>query len=127
MITKNSGFSFIEIMVITAIVGLLISIAMPNYIRARQKAEEKICVSNQKTIYTAATMYGLKETVPLESMSVAGRLQALTNTGYLRGNKWAECPSSSNDGDYDDYIMTFENGFISNVDCDEKGALHNWE
>ncbi|NQU95089.1 MAG: prepilin-type N-terminal cleavage/methylation domain-containing protein [Candidatus Omnitrophica bacterium] len=127
MITKKSGFTFIEIMVVTAILGFLIAIAVPNYIRAREKAAETVCVGNQKTIYTAVTMYILKETDSIESMSDAERLEALTDAGYLRGNKWAECPSSSNDGDYDDYIITFENGFVSNVDCDEKGALHNWE
>ena len=127
MIAKKSGFTFIEIMVVTAIVGLLVAIAVPNYIKAREKAAEKICISNQKVIYTAVTMYKLSETDSLESMGDAERLQALTDTGYLRGNRWAECPSSSNDGDYDDYIITFENGFIADVDCDEKGALHNWE
>ena len=112
-------------MIIVVIIGLLMSIALPNYIRGRNKARNNICISNQKVIYTAAVMFMNKETDSLEDMGHKERLQALIDRQYIRGTRWLECPSSS-DENYDDYTMTFENGFISDIECDEKPSDHTW-
>jgi general secretion pathway protein G len=124
-IRSQKGFSFIEIMVIIVIIGLILGIAMPNYLDARIKARKSICQSNQKIIYTAATMYLLAEPVSLEALPEDERLQALIDGGYVKGRQWCECPVSV-DKDYNDYEIIFEDGIVADVECKEKPQDHVW-
>lgn len=51
------GFTLVEIMIVVAIMGLLVAIAVPNFIKARQQAREKICKNNLRLIYHALEQY----------------------------------------------------------------------
>jgi len=58
-------------------------------------------------------------------MGDAEKLGSLTARGYLRGNKWAECPASR-DASYDDYDIIMENGIVSDVECKVRPSEHKW-
>ena len=124
-IRSQKGFSLIEIMVIIVIIGLILGIAMPNYLDARTRARKTICQSNQKIIFTAATMYLLAEPVSLEALSEDERLQALIDGQYIKGRQWCECPVSI-DKNYNDYEIIFEDDVVSDVQCKEKPEDHVW-
>ena len=124
-ILSEKGFSFVEIMVVLMIIGLLLSIALPNYIDARIRAEKEVCESNQKIIFTAATMYMLAEPESLEDLSDQEKLDALFDEQYIKRRKWYECPSSS-DNDFDDYEIIFEDNIVADVECKEKPDDHIW-
>lgn len=47
----------------TALVGVLAAIAVPNFTKARERANERACFANQKTIVGAAEMYRLDKNV----------------------------------------------------------------
>ncbi|MDP8298964.1 MAG: prepilin-type N-terminal cleavage/methylation domain-containing protein [Candidatus Tantalella remota] len=46
----KKGFTIIEIMVVVAIVGLLAGIATPQFLQARMRSRENICVANLRQI-----------------------------------------------------------------------------
>jgi prepilin-type N-terminal cleavage/methylation domain-containing protein len=56
----SSGFTLVEIMVVVAIIGLLTSIAIPNFARARTDTQRKVCIQQLKQIETAKQLWGLE-------------------------------------------------------------------
>lgn len=52
-LARRSGFSLIELLVVVAIVGLLISLIVPSLITAREKTRLIMCQSNQRNIVFA--------------------------------------------------------------------------
>ena len=57
----NSAFTLVEIMIVVAIIGLLAAIAVPSFVRAREKAQQTACIANLKGIE------GVKGTWALEA------------------------------------------------------------
>jgi prepilin-type N-terminal cleavage/methylation domain-containing protein len=51
------GFTLIELLVVIAIIAILASILFPVFARAREKARESNCMSNEKQIGLAIHMY----------------------------------------------------------------------
>ncbi|MBM3497701.1 MAG: DUF1559 domain-containing protein [Armatimonadetes bacterium] len=51
------GFTLIELLVVIAIIAILAAILFPVFARAREKARQASCQSNQKQIMTAVLMY----------------------------------------------------------------------
>ncbi|MCM8540372.1 MAG: type II secretion system GspH family protein [Lentisphaeraceae bacterium] len=50
-------FSFIELLVVVAVIGLLISILLPNLLKARNKTRISVCANNQRMISLALHSY----------------------------------------------------------------------
>jgi len=55
--TKDRGFTLIELLVVITIIGILAAIALPNYIKAKDKAREAEVKSNVHTIQIALERY----------------------------------------------------------------------
>jgi prepilin-type N-terminal cleavage/methylation domain-containing protein len=54
------GFTLVEIMIVVAIMGLLVTIAVPNYVKSRSNAQRQMCVENLAQIEAAKQMWGVE-------------------------------------------------------------------
>jgi prepilin-type N-terminal cleavage/methylation domain-containing protein/prepilin-type processing-associated H-X9-DG protein len=54
---SKNGFTLIELLVVIAIIAILAAILFPVFAQAREKARQTSCLSNNKQLATAITMY----------------------------------------------------------------------
>src|SRR5882672_3495385 len=54
------GFTLVEIMIVIAIIGLLASIAVPSYVKARDNSQQNACINNLRQIYVASLSWALE-------------------------------------------------------------------
>ena len=92
-ISKKTGFTLVEIMVVVAIIGLLAAIALPNFVKARAASQTNACIENLTKIE------GAKHTWALENEKVGtdtpGDGDLFGDSLYIREKP--ECPA---DGTY---------------------------
>jgi prepilin-type N-terminal cleavage/methylation domain-containing protein len=85
----RGGFTLVEIMIVVAIIGLLMGIAVPNFIRAKGVAEKNACIGNMKRIEGALQVWAIDTG---ESSDAQPQLSDLVPS-YLRS--WPTCKGVS--------------------------------
>lgn len=65
-IRKSKGFTLVEIMIVVLIIGILMAIAVPNFIKARSNSRLQTVIANLKQIDSA------KEQWAMENGAVSG-------------------------------------------------------
>jgi prepilin-type N-terminal cleavage/methylation domain-containing protein len=68
----QKGFTLVELMIIVAIFGILIGLALPNFVKARTRARQQLCIENLSQIESAKQIWGVENAkkdgdVPVES------------------------------------------------------------
>jgi prepilin-type N-terminal cleavage/methylation domain-containing protein len=56
---RKGGFTLIEIMIVVLIIGILLAIAIPNFMKARETSRTKACITNLKQIQTAKEQWAM--------------------------------------------------------------------
>jgi prepilin-type N-terminal cleavage/methylation domain-containing protein len=88
------GFTLIEIMIVVLIIGILLAIAVPNFVKARESSRTKACVANLKQIQSAKEQWAM-DTRSAGSVTPADA--ALFGTGaYISGPATGPvCPANN--------------------------------
>jgi prepilin-type N-terminal cleavage/methylation domain-containing protein len=112
----KDGFTLVEIMIVVAIIGLLASIAIPSYARARERAYQVTCIRNLQQIDGATHMWSLEMKKDEQEQVTYGDIRP-----YLRGS--LACPSGG---------ATFEGSYtLTTVDAHRSAGgslpLTSWQ
>jgi prepilin-type N-terminal cleavage/methylation domain-containing protein len=81
----SKAFTLVEIMIVVLIIGILLAIAVPNFVRAREVSQKNTCILNLKE------MDGAKEQCAMERRSAPGE----DISGYVIGRTLARPNRSS--------------------------------
>ncbi len=118
------GFTLIELLVVIAIIAILAAILFPVFGKAREKARQTSCLSNQKQIATALQMFTQdnNEILPLKStvwsvLGLAGKVLSCPDAptigqGYVYIGELSGLP-----------LSYFQNPIITAVSADGTAAL----
>ena len=87
------AFTLIEIMIVVLIIGILLAIAVPNFIRARESSRAKACVANLRQIDSAKEQWAMDNRISTGTAGPAMSVLAGTgSTTYIKTDP--TCPSS---------------------------------
>jgi type IV pilus assembly protein PilA len=72
--TRNDGFSLIELLIVVAMIGIIVAIAVPNLMGSRRAANEGSAESSMRTLHSAQSTY--MATAGANNYGTLGNLQA---------------------------------------------------
>src|SRR3954454_7371146 len=85
----RKGFTLVEIMIVVLIIGILLAIAVPNFIKARESSRAKSCVANLKQIEAAKEQWCMDN--KLGTSASPGGSDLYGSGNYIRTTP--SCPS----------------------------------
>jgi len=109
----EDGFTLVEIMIVVAIIGLLASIAIPNYAKAKERAYIATCINNLQQIEGAIHLWSLDMKKDEQQAVTYNDIRS-----YLRGS--LVCPSGGRSFE-DSYTLTTVD---ARPTCRRKPATH---
>lgn len=75
---KEAGFTLVELMIVMAIIGVLVTVAIPSYVGAVRQAREAVLKEDLHTMRSAIDSY------TADKQKAPQSLDDLVNEGYLR-------------------------------------------
>jgi prepilin-type N-terminal cleavage/methylation domain-containing protein len=90
-VSRKSGFTLVEIMIVVAIIGLLAAIAIPNFVRARTTSQMNACINNLRLIDSAKQQWALEQRQNSTSTPAGADLQPYL--GHGSAGELPACPA----------------------------------
>ncbi|HLK13751.1 MAG TPA: prepilin-type N-terminal cleavage/methylation domain-containing protein [Fimbriimonadaceae bacterium] len=109
------GFTLIEIMIVVLIIGILLAIAVPNFVRARASSRLKAIESNLKQIDSAQTQWAMEQNKATGNAVTQGDLDGTGGSGA----KYLTWPTGPVSGTYAVTVV----GANATFDGGSKGAM----
>lgn len=85
---RRAGFTLVEILIVVAIIGILVAVALPAFMKSRAQARKQVCIENLSQIESAKQQWGLengkKDGDPPSEADLIG------DTRYIK--KMPQCP-----------------------------------
>jgi prepilin-type N-terminal cleavage/methylation domain-containing protein len=116
LMTRQQGFSLIELLIVVTIIGILAAVAVPNLLKSRAAANEASAIASVRTIVTAQITYS----ATVGNGSYAADLSELESAGLLD----AALASGSKDG-YTFLTAGTAEAFTVNADPTDMGSSGN--
>lgn len=57
---RRRGFTLLEILIVVSILGLLVALAIPNFVKSRAYAKRQLCIENLTQIESAKQIWGVE-------------------------------------------------------------------
>lgn len=86
---RKRAFTLVEIMIVVLIIGILLAIAVPQFMRARAKSQGSTCVGNLRQIESAKEMFAMENKL---ANGAPVTINDIWPT-YIRQSNKPECPS----------------------------------
>src|SRR5687768_13407231 len=102
--TKRGGFTLVEIMIVVAIIALLASIAVPNFLRARKRSQGTMVLEDLRMIDAAIDQYAIEK----GKGNSAGAIDWADIKAYLKTDSRLYSTTAGNDvfgGAYGNFII----------------------
>lgn len=90
--TKNKAFTLVEIMIVIAIIGVIVAIAMPAFLRAREVSRARACQENLAKIEGAIQVHATEDKLGQNDAVEFDDLIKEEGTGYLK--RIPSCPAN---------------------------------
>jgi prepilin-type N-terminal cleavage/methylation domain-containing protein len=92
----NTGFTLVEIMIVVAIIGLLVAIAIPNFVHSRAQSQATACINNLRQIDYAVQQFAMENgKAPGSTINFPDDL-----TPYIKLNSDSSIPGCPASGTY---------------------------
>jgi hypothetical protein len=94
----SPAFTLVEVTVLTAILGLLITLALPNFVRNREEAQCQLCIHNLNQIDVAKVNWAIHTGVGADAEPFEDELAPFFASGHMPA-----CPAG---GEYDPGLVS---------------------
>ena len=92
-VSRKSGFTLVEIMIVVAIIGLLAAIAIPNFVRARTTSQMNACINNLRLIDSAKQQWALEQRQNNSSFPATSGTELQPYLGHGSAGELPSCPA----------------------------------
>lgn len=84
---RERGFTLVEILIVVAVIGLLATIALPAFVRARVTSQKTVCISNLRQIHSGKEQWAMINNKANGAAVVEAEVQE-----FIKGHGGPQCP-----------------------------------